>query len=1264
MAQEPEVEILITSDTGDLTYLTKLRSFVKDKGYICELDRTSGRSHCLVVLTVGTDLERLAKIIQSWLKNTGGASVKLEVRQSTLGKSGGKEAEKPEPFALASAFNVLLQANTQAFLIEAVNAYPILLQNDFDRFVGDMIASEKTPDNRKFLQERLRALKELRSVVQRNLDRVSPERTTKKTLVENFAMCWEVYRESRLTIFLDRASELAEGIVEIGDDLSLRIAVVSAVSAGCYQNFKATGQRVYLDRSIMLCESAIETAPTPSDGLPNLLNQLGLSLKARFQLSKQLADIDRAIGYFNQVAPTGNSALLANVADGLRARFEVSRELTDIDKAVSLYESLLKDPAFPRNSRATLLRNSAKSMASRYEVSGRFSDLETAIRTFRMTLEEEGTGSVAVRTEFSQTLLTSFECGGVRAHLDEAVKLIDHAFSAESTAGMPSHFVALTRGNAYRDLYGANASVESLDMAISCYDSAVSLASPDEKGTALANLSNTMGDRYRLRGDSSDLTHGIELAREALSLVSSGGEARAHLSNTLGNLLCLAYEHSRDIENLQEAVDLLRSAVDLAVSDQSKAAYLHSLGAALGKQARETGGTTEWRQALECVTGAYQRFPLRAPERANVANSLAALLYHAADAGVPFVVGDNLAVALQVIDEARAEIPEGTIEYFQLLCTSAQLKDSRFRDTRSQTDLTSALSAYREASRYQARSAVSALNICASWSKLAIDSKLWGDASDACGLAIATLNELTGAHLSRSTREQWIDKVRDLGPDAAISFAKVGKLPEAVVALESTSAILLSQSLKLFDIELQEVRERNPTLGDRFESVRNLLIDFDDLSRPPLAVAARARTPLKRSIVEIRRTFDEVVEEIRAVPGHQDFLRSVGVSEIAEAARLEPLIYLCAHQDGGLALIVDGQAESPVRCVWLPDLRNEKVIEHASFVIAFNMADLVGEADEEGERLRRSSLDSTCRWLWDAVFEPLSACLKGSVAVTLVPNGLLAMLPLHAAWHDAPNAPTGRTYALDLAALSYAPNARALGKSAATQKSVPDKVCIVANPSPSSAFDLPGAEREGLDVARFFESASVLRGFEANKQNVFAFLKRASILHFACHAYANLADPLNSGLFVADRDLITVQDLLRERLDHVRLAVLSACQSGVPGMHLIGEVIGLPTALLQAGATAVIGTMWAIDDLTTVLLIDRFYSLWQRQAHSPCEALRRAQQWLRDTTNVEKLRDVAIDYAGEVPSDIKRFLQSEGLEQRSFSDISSWAAFSYVGRQI
>ena len=179
-----------------------------------------------------------------------------------------------------------------------------------------------------------------------------------------------------------------------------------------------------------------------------------------------------------------------------------------------------------------------------------------------------------------------------------------------------------------------------------------------------------------------------------------------------------------------------------------------------------------------------------------------------------------------------------------------------------------------------------------------------------------------------------------------------------------------------------------------------------------------------------------------------------------------------------------------------------------------------------------------------------------------------------------------------------------------------------------------------------------------------ASVRGASVLHFACHGYANLFYPLASGLFIAGNDMITVEDLLRERLDGAQLVVLSACQSGVPGTQLIGEVVGLPTALLHAGASAVIATMWSIDDLAAMLLIHRFYFLWRRQSLAPVEALRLAQQWLRDTTNAEKLRDIAADDGEPADSAITAILLAEGHDKLMFVNIDSWGAFSYIGRRV
>jgi CHAT domain-containing protein len=82
-----------------------------------------------------------------------------------------------------------------------------------------------------------------------------------------------------------------------------------------------------------------------------------------------------------------------------------------------------------------------------------------------------------------------------------------------------------------------------------------------------------------------------------------------------------------------------------------------------------------------------------------------------------------------------------------------------------------------------------------------------------------------------------------------------------------------------------------------------------------------------------------------------------------------------------------------------------------------------------------------------------------------------------------------------------------------------------------------------------------------------------------------------------------------------RLAVLSACETGLTDTRQSpDEYIGLPAGFLQAGAPAVISTLWAVDDLSTWLLMERFYRSHLQDHVAPAIALCQAQIWLRDTT--------------------------------------------------
>ena len=95
---------------------------------------------------------------------------------------------------------------------------------------------------------------------------------------------------------------------------------------------------------------------------------------------------------------------------------------------------------------------------------------------------------------------------------------------------------------------------------------------------------------------------------------------------------------------------------------------------------------------------------------------------------------------------------------------------------------------------------------------------------------------------------------------------------------------------------------------------------------------------------------------------------------------------------------------------------------------------------------------------------------------------------------------------------------------------------------------------------------------------------------------------------------------LQAHLRGMRLLILSACQTAIidpRGAH--EELHSLASAMLQAGAAAILATLWAVDDRATYLLIVRFAQEWFPHLHDepPAVALVKAQQWLRTVTNRE-----------------------------------------------
>lgn len=165
------------------------------------------------------------------------------------------------------------------------------------------------------------------------------------------------------------------------------------------------------------------------------------------------------------------------------------------------------------------------------------------------------------------------------------------------------------------------------------------------------------------------------------------------------------------------------------------------------------------------------------------------------------------------------------------------------------------------------------------------------------------------------------------------------------------------------------------------------------------------------------------------------------------------------------------------------------------------------------------------------------------------------------------------------------------------------------------------AEREINNLREIATPAATFAatGFAANRDQLFKMdLGQYAILHFATHGLLDPKHPEKSGILLATVDdqgnklkgFINLQDVYSLRAP-VDLVVLSACRSGL-GREIRGEgLVGLTRGFMYAGATTVVASLWKVDDAATAELMKRFYSEMLQNHKTPDEALRIAQNSIR-----------------------------------------------------
>ena len=237
--------------------------------------------------------------------------------------------------------------------------------------------------------------------------------------------------------------------------------------------------------------------------------------------------------------------------------------------------------------------------------------------------------------------------------------------------------------------------------------------------------------------------------------------------------------------------------------------------------------------------------------------------------------------------------------------------------------------------------------------------------------------------------------------------------------------------------------------------------------------------------------------------------------------------------------------------------------------------------------------------MYQALIAPLEVDLAGC-------DHLFVSLP--AAFHDLPLAALydGSRYLVERFRLTQlsAPGARLHVDARPPAEREGERLAVIVGNSDHGR--LPYAAVEAAQVAETLGPAwmrLVLIDTDATTERVRQASQVCHLLHVATHAVFRADNPLFSWMRLADGDL-TVHELSDLSLLKAPLVILSACETG-RGRPRGGGLQGMGRALLAAGASGLVVSLWKLNDASAAGWMANFY---RELAQSPAEALCLAQR--------------------------------------------------------
>jgi CHAT domain-containing protein len=411
-------------------------------------------------------------------------------------------------------------------------------------------------------------------------------------------------------------------------------------------------------------------------------------------------------------------------------------------------------------------------------------------------------------------------------------------------------------------------------------------------------------------------------------------------------------------------------------------------------------------------------------------------------------------------------------------------------------------------------------------------------------------------------------------------------------------------------------------LAERFVKVSNKLENIATSTQPsPEANSVDAHGSgeldafgqMMNNVRRLERERGEIIDQIRHLPGFQDFLKAVPFQTLQVAAAYGPVI-LINHSDFRSDILIVLNDSAPVLIPTAEDFYTRAIALKQSLLETRSKYSLDSVRHQD-------ALCDVLQELHELVGRPVidelhKLGIPEQSRVWWCPTSVFCSLPLHAAGPVEPEDGTKR-YFSDIYISSYTPTLSALIEA---RKGIVDtlerpSLLIIGQPD----LTLPGVRGEIKVIQSLAPSASSLIGAKATRESVVKHLSKHCMAHFACHGTLNPKQPFDAAFLFRGEERLALLDIIRSRLATAEFAFLSVCHAAEwTDANAPDEALHLTAAMQYCGFRSVVGTLWAMADIDGRDISAHFYNHMFAEGQQGVRIGDRSAVGLRDA--VQRLR--------------------------------------------